>query len=444
MSFEVDIRSRSTALLVTAETRDQVRALQGEAIRRARPVLDAYFELWRDLPGFGDVLREHGAGLAEAQSEHFAAALSGEMDAAYVERLGNIVAKERKLGLGARVHLGSAAHVALALFEEIGRRHRWSGPAASRHCGAILQYMILDCLNALHLENQQLESSVADRQSAIGDALASFGEAATHVRAAMTQASGALSHTSAQATGAIEAALEAAARTGEAADCGSENLVSTAVASAQLVGAIEEVDRLANQSLDAVRETTSSIGSLRDEIGGLEHAALAIGSVVTMIAGIASQTNLLALNATIEAARAGEAGRGFSVVAAEVKSLANQTAEATRDITRQVAAIQAAAQRSGEQLGRIVQVIGRVEEISSASAAATSEQASATASIAEQARSASDAVTTIKEATEGVRTRMRDLAAAVGGIDADSRRLSTHGEFFHAELDRLSARLTAV
>jgi methyl-accepting chemotaxis protein len=207
------------------------------------------------------------------------------------------------------------------------------------------------------------------------------------------------------------------------------------------VGSIDEVDALANQSLSAVRETTASVGALTGEIGGLEKAALEIGSVVTMIAGIASQTNLLALNATIEAARAGEAGRGFSVVAAEVKNLAGQTAAATRDITGQVSAIQAAATRSADQLGRIVSVIARVEEISSAAAAATSEQAHATASIAEQARAASDAVATIKQAADGVRTLMDELKAAVGGMDEASRRLSTHGTRFHAELGRFTTQL---
>jgi methyl-accepting chemotaxis protein len=388
-------------------------------------------------------VKQFGAEIIRTQSAYFAKLFDTDMDAAYLERLKELHKLSQETGLGVRLHLGGSAHVALTMFEEIGRRHRFSGRRTAEDCAAVLRTVVVDCLNAFHLEQEHLKEAIDERQARIDGAMSAFSQAAGHLRTAMGEAASTLSDASSRTADAVHAALEASERTSEAADQGSSNLVSTAAASAQLVGSIDEVDRLANQSLDAVRDTTTSVGSLRSEIGELERAATEIGSVVTMIAGIASQTNLLALNATIEAARAGEAGRGFSVVAAEVKALAGQTADATRDITAQVAAIQDAAARSAEQLGRIVSVIGRVEGISSAAAAATSQQASATAAIADQARHASDAVTTIQAAADGVRAMMHSLQASLGGMDQASRRLSEHGERFETELARLSSKLTA-
>ncbi len=94
-------------------------------------------------------------------------------------------------------------------------------------------------------------------------------------------------------------------------------------AAGQAVGTLAEVER----------ETT-------DRIERLVETSLAIGKMTGTIQSIAKQTNLLALNASIEAARAGEAGRGFNIVAGEVKHLAQQTAQATDDIRRQIGAIQ--------------------------------------------------------------------------------------------------------
>ncbi len=93
----------------------------------------------------------------------------------------------------------------------------------------------------------------------------------------------------------------------------------------------------AEQSIDMVKERTSALSQAMASLG---EQATAIDQIMTVISDIADQTNLLALNAAIEAARAGEAGRGFAVVADEVRKLAEKTMSATKDVGEQISAIQ--------------------------------------------------------------------------------------------------------
>ena len=136
----------------------------------------------------------------------------------------------------------------------------------------------------------------------------------------------------------------------------------------------------------------------------LSEAAQAIGEIVTLIETIADQTNLLALNATIEAARAGEAGKGFAVVASEVKELAEQTSNATQQISAQITAIQSASEKTAASTDRTLQAVRQLGELATSCAAAIDQQRVATTEIAESAQRAdsgsSDAASSVAKVVE--------------------------------------------
>ncbi|MDI2142473.1 MULTISPECIES: methyl-accepting chemotaxis protein [unclassified Pseudomonas] len=118
------------------------------------------------------------------------------------------------------------------------------------------------------------------------------------------------------------------------------NAVSTSEASNQSSHAAREGRDQVVKTVDAIQTMTHDVQNTAQMIEGLAAQGRDIGKVLDVIRAIAEQTNLLALNAAIEAARAGEAGRGFAVVADEVRALAHRTAQSTQEIEKMVAGIQ--------------------------------------------------------------------------------------------------------
>ena len=126
---------------------------------------------------------------------------------------------------------------------------------------------------------------------------------------------------------------------------------------------------------------------------------------------IAEQTNLLALNATIEAARAGEAGKGFAVVASEVKDLAQETARATEDIETKVASIQSEMTGAVDSINDIRDIVSRMSEHVTTIAAAVEEQTATTSTMAASVHGAA-------AGTSGITDNIRAAAQQVEATDA--------------------------
>ena len=162
----------------------------------------------------------------------------------------------------------------------------------------------------------------------------------------------------------------------------------------ELRRAMEEISVSSSQVAEganrAVSEAESAMGVMDELRGASNH----VDVVVKTIEGIGNQTNLLALNATIEAARAGDAGRGFGVVATEVKTLANQTAQATNDITGRVGEIQTNVRKAAEAMQAISQIIHQINDQQMTVAAAVEEQSVVTSEIS---RAAGDVVNAVQE-----------------------------------------------
>lgn len=244
--------------------------------------------------------------------------------------------------------------------------------------------------------NASMQAHVQDFVQVISGVMSSLSESSAQMRASAGEMAAAADTTGAQAV-----------QTTEGAHQSSRHLTTVAAAVEQLSASVSEIAARLAESSSITHDAVERTAQTSESVQGLAEAVGRIGAIATTIEGIAQKTKLLALNATIECARAGEAGRGFSVVASEVKSLAAQTAEATGQIAAQIADIQALTRRSVDNVSVLSASIRRVDEVAAAIAAAVEEQSATTREIA-------SSVATVSAATAGAAQAMDTVTQAAG------------------------------
>jgi len=289
-----------------------------------------------------------------------------------------------------------------------------------------------DELGQLQQAIQRMTAGLRELIGGISDGVTQIASAAEELSAVTEQTSAGVNSQKVETDQVATAMHEMAATVQEVAR-NAEEASEAAVAADQQA---REGDNVVAQAIAQIEKLAIEVGHSTDAMGHLKRESDKIGSVLDVIKSVAQQTNLLALNAAIEAARAGEAGRGFAVVADEVRSLAQRTQKSTEEIEELIAGLQSGTQqvsssmdnsraltdnsveltrRAGESLGNITRTVSTIQGMNQQIAAAAEQQSAVADEI-------NRSVLNVRDVSEQTAAASEETAAS----SVELARLGTH------------------
>lgn len=453
MSYDQSIRDRLSFFQIDEQTSSSLRDFLPIVEKGLPDILGKFYTHISDWPNLREKfgadparVRAAMAHAREAQTGHWMKLFSGRFDENYVASVRRVGLVHSKIGLDPSWYIGGYSFTMNHIYGLIARAftNRWKPEVAQEKTAkmmrAVNQAIMLDMDLAISI---YLEENKNAYDKKLGELASGFEASVKSVVDSVSSSATAMQGSANTMSGTAVQTTQQAAAVATATEQASTNIQLVASATEQLAASSREIgaqmERATNIAQKAVDEATGANATA----DGLVVAAQNIGDVVDLIKQIAGQTNLLALNATIEAARAGEAGKGFAVVASEVKSLANQTAKATEEISKQIENMQAATSVTADAIKNIGLTIDQIKEISAAIAAAVGQQSAATGEISRNVQQASQGTAEITSNISGVSHAADETGRTATTVLDGATSLADEADRLRSEAERFLKMLRA-
>src|SRR3954451_25365190 len=309
---------------IDAATQNSLRDLGPHVNADLDNILIDFYTFLKGFPETAEMIAGEGmvGRLICAQQDHWHKLFIDGIDAAYVERVQKIGAAHHRVGLKPRFYLSAYSFIMERLVRAVIERKRWSRQSAADQAATLNRTLLMEAELALSVyTDTKTEQHVTDELLDLADTFEQELDDAVQLVRRKAQAMEAASD---EVLGAAQRVSEDGDHVATASHEADANAQTIAAVAQELSASIAEISSQVDRSTGAAQDATSRSQAARGIAENLNDVSDRIGSIATLIEKIAKETRLLALNAGIEAARAGEAGKGFSVVANEVKQLADQ------------------------------------------------------------------------------------------------------------------------
>ncbi|TYC50401.1 chemotaxis protein [Rhodobacterales bacterium] len=408
-------------------------------------VLQDFYEHLKTSPKLSALVGEMQPQLVSAQKSHWDKLFNSGFDQDYKASINRIGHVHCNIGLEPRWYIAGYKFVLSRLHALLIKKYRRSFQDLSMYLEAVTGAVMLDMDLAISTYEEKLLEERAAQAERLNEAIAAFQKNVEQPLLDVDEGARLVEREASELMSISNEALSQVSHAGTVSKDSNLNVQTVASATEELLSSIQEISKQITGASRIASEAAGGTEKSTRQVASLAGAAQKIGDVIGLIQAIAEQTNLLALNATIEAARAGEAGKGFAVVASEVKTLAEQTAKATEEISQQVTEIQESTDKAVGSIQTISEVVKQLDEMTASIAAAVEEQGAATHEISESIQKVASGAQQLDGNIDSVGTAIEasDRAAsafqgAAGKMNESSNTISTEIRVFFDHLKAAS------